>query len=135
MNPRPLQWANTNLVSPPSLTNYDKRRAEVYAAAVARAKQEEHAMGMLDGVPEDIGVIKSLSIFDTEWGFASTRSTAIDEGVWEFGRIPSIESMIFDNPDPAEIGRLFVEACNKALVDRCVDEGFYQTETEREFRG
>ncbi len=119
----------------PTLTNYDKRRAEVYAAAVARAKQEERAMGMLEGVPEDIGVIKALSIFDNEWEFASTRSAAIDDGVWEFGRIPGIESMIFDNPDPAEIGRLFVEACNNALVDKCVEEGFGQTETEREFRG
>ena len=92
-------------------------------------------MGMLEGVPEDIGVIKALSIFDTEWRFVSTRSTAIDDGVWAFGRTPGIESMIFDKPDPAEIGRLFVEACNKALVDKCVDEGFDQTETEREFRG
>lgn len=106
------------------MTNYDKLRARIEADADKQASTTRYVNGR-DGVKTDVAY-RALQIFETRFhADALGWDRAIDDGIWNLFRNdpPAIFALLRDRNDDAELGRLFADAVNNAMVERCVQEG------------
>lgn len=106
------------------MTNYEKLRAHIESEANKLAHTTSFINGR-DGVKTD-AAYRALQIFETRFhADALGWDNAIDDGLWNLFRDaqPTIFALLRDRSDDAELGRLFAEAVNHAMVERCAQEG------------
>jgi len=81
-----------------------------------------------DGV-KSTAAYRALQLFESRFhADALGWDHAIDDGIWSLfhdaePKISQIFALIRDRSDDAELGRLFADAVNAALVERCAQEG------------
>jgi len=108
-------------------SNYDKLRAAIEVKASELASEIRFINGR-DGV-KSTAAYRALQLFESRFhADALGWDHAIDDGIWSLfhdaePKISQIFALIRDRSDDAELGRLFADAVNAALVERCAQEG------------
>jgi hypothetical protein len=109
------------------MTNYEKLRAEVKAMADKRAETDSFINGR-EGVEYAL-TYSAMQVFDTRFHADELGwDHAIDDAMWNLfrgalsGNAPKLFKLIRDRSDDAELGRLFADAVNAAMVERCVED-------------
>jgi hypothetical protein len=112
--------------------NYWKLRKEVVEKAEDNVKGETPAYGRLDGLPADIAVVEAVTLFHKRWDDDISQSDATNDALFAIGHSKEFYDLIRNRNDDAELGRIFADACNAALVNSCVDDGYSETMDERD---
>lgn len=108
-------------------SNYDKLRAAIEVKATELADEIRFINGR-DGV-KSTAAYRALQLFESRFhADALGWDHAVDDGIWNLfhdaePKLSQIFALIRDRSDDAELGRLFADAVNAALVERCAQEG------------
>lgn len=107
-----------------NLKNYDKLRAQIEKMANELSSVIQFINGRDD--VKTRAAFRALQLFETRFhADALGWDHAIDDGIWNLfrGDTAHIFALIRDRSDDAELGRLFADAVNAAMVERCAQEG------------
>lgn len=108
-------------------SNYDKLRAAVEVKATELADEIRFINGR-EGVKSS-AAYRALQLFESRFhADALGWDHAIDTGIWNLfhgaeTKLSRIFALIRDRNDDAELGRLFADAVNAAMVELCAQEG------------
>lgn len=106
------------------MSNYDKLRAAIEKAADKLAVTDNFINGR-EGVKTD-AAYRALQVFETRFhADAFGWDHAIDDGIWNLfhDAAPRVFALIRDRSDDAELGRMFGDAFNAAMIEQCAQIG------------